>query len=162
MIGGFAGYWRAKWTDGGSKIGSRGWQKWPERGGFEENRRHAKRGLNRETEVSGTKRRKSSQKELRNFKPGIDNWRRTKQRDQGATLNQPIVAEMTTTGFFVPLNQTFFEKKTVAWHSELMGEPKSRKDAKIEGKTNLCAARRKRRAVLLREKSRSENVKYFF
>jgi len=34
----------------------------------------------------------------------------------------PIVAEMTTTGFFVPLNQMFFDK-TVTWSLSQKGHP---------------------------------------
>jgi len=56
--------------------------------------------------------------------------------------SKPIVAEMTTTGFFVPLKQVFFETKQFYFRPEAQGlNPDAVEGRKVEEKTNLCAAR---------------------
>jgi hypothetical protein len=53
--------------------------------------------------------RKIAENHLHKLPGRLFSTRRTKQRDRRTDQIIPIVAEMTTTGFFVPRNQPFFE-----------------------------------------------------
>jgi len=56
------------------------------------------------------KKQKRRKKDLQREESGVERRGRPKQCDQ-RVASSPIVAEMTTIGFFVPLKQVFFEKQ---------------------------------------------------
>ena len=104
--------WGPKRVSGSPKRGVLGSSRGAETAPISKFLKSSASDLNRKNTNCAKFRRKTSQKELRNLNPGLYIWRRTKQRDQGSDTERPIVAEMTTTGFFVPLNQSSLRKNS--------------------------------------------------